>query len=266
VAPPAPLPHRAGQRLAGKIALITGAAQGLGATIAQLFAIEGASVLVTDIHADSDRRLVPASDELGGRVGYAQLDVTSEADWTRALGQCTEQLGPPSVLVLNARTWVRGTLLECEPRDWDRVMAVNLRGAMLGMRAVVPVMRELGHGSIVSIGSSMGGETAAGDGTAYQASKAGLTALTKSVAAEYGRDGIRANAIHSGPMRTETVVENGFLPVAEKLASRFPLGRIADTLEVAWAALFLASDESSYITASTIVPDGGSSSVMLQAD
>jgi NAD(P)-dependent dehydrogenase (short-subunit alcohol dehydrogenase family) len=244
------------------VAIVTGAAQGLGATISKLFALEGAAVLATDIQPVRCEALVAEISELGGQAAYAELDVTSEADWTRAVAECADRLGRVNVLVLNARTWIRGTLLQCDPQDWDRIMAVNLRGAMLGMRAAVPVMRELGQGSIVSIGSSMGGEIAAGDGTAYQASKAALTALTKSVAAEYGRDGIRANAVHSGPMRTETLVERGFLPQAEALAAGFPIDRIADPLEVAWAALFLASDESSYITASTIVPDGGSSSAM----
>jgi NAD(P)-dependent dehydrogenase (short-subunit alcohol dehydrogenase family) len=212
------------------VALVTGAAQGLGATIAELFAIHGAAVLVTDIRPEQGERVAHAICDLGGRAAYCQLDVTSEADWARAVSDCAGRFGPVNVLVANARLWIRGTLLECDPRDWDRIIAVNLRGAMLGMRAVVPVMRQLGRGSIVSIGSSMGGEVAAGDGTAYQASKAALTALTKSVAAEYGRAGIRANAIHSGPMRTETLVERGFLPYAEALAESFPLGRIADPL------------------------------------
>jgi cyclopentanol dehydrogenase len=250
-------------RLTGKVAIVTGAAQGLGAAIAKLFSLHGAAVLVSDIQDEPVQEVAAIIAEAGGRVATVHLDVTSTADWARAVKVCTEQLGAPNVLVLNARTWVRGTLLDCDPEDWDRIMAVNLRGAMLGMRAVVPVMQALGQGSIVSIGSSMGGELAAGDGTAYQASKAALTALTKSVAAEYGRDGIRANAVHSGPMRTETLVSQGFIDVAEEFARRFPVGRIAEPVEVAWAALFLASDESSYITASTIVPDGGSSSVFL---
>lgn len=261
--PALPPAEPTGHRLAGKTAIVTGAAQGLGAAIARLFASEGAGVLVTDLQADAGNAVVASITELGRRAAWQPLDVTSPAAWERAVARAADALGEPDVLVLNARTWIRGTLLECVPEDWDRVMAVNLRGSMLGMRAVVPVMRRLGRGSIVSIGSSMGGQLAAGDGTAYQASKAALTALTKSVAAEYGRDGVRANAVHSGPMRTETLLATGFVEVAEELARRFPVGRIAEPIEVAWAALFLASDESSYITASTIVPDGGSSSVFL---
>jgi 3alpha(or 20beta)-hydroxysteroid dehydrogenase len=251
-------------RLDGKVALISGAARGLGASMAGLFAREGARVLLTDVRDEDGQRTADGIAAEGGTVHYQHLDVTSEADWAAAVNVCATELGAaPNVLVLNARTWIRGTLLDLELEGWDRLLDVNLRGALLGMRAVVPHMRAAGAGSIVSIGSSMGGEVASGDGAAYQASKAGLTALTKAVAAAYGHDGVRANAVHSGPMRTETLVEHGFIDVAEQLAARFPIGRIAEPIEVARVAAFLASDESSYVTASTIVPDGGSSSVML---
>jgi NAD(P)-dependent dehydrogenase (short-subunit alcohol dehydrogenase family) len=251
-------------RLDGKVALITGAARGLGASMAGLFAREGARVLLTDVRDEDGQQTADGIAAVGGKVHYRHLDVTSEDEWAAAVDACAAELGAaPNVLVLNARTWIRGTLLDLELDGWDRLLDVNLRGALLGMRAVVPHMRAGGAGSIVSIGSSMGGEVASGDGVAYQASKAGLTALTKAVAAAYGHDGIRANAVHSGPMRTETLVENGFIDVAEQLAARFPIGRVAEPIEVARVAAFLASDESSYVTASTIVPDGGSSSVML---
>jgi NAD(P)-dependent dehydrogenase (short-subunit alcohol dehydrogenase family) len=252
-----------GRRLAGKTAIVAGAAQGLGAAIARLFASEGAGVLVTDVNAQAGEAVVAWITDNGGRAAWQPLDVTSAEAWDEAIVRCVATVGEPNVLVLSVRSPVGGTLLECSPEDWDQLMAVQLRGCMLGMRAVVPVMRRLGHGSIVAIGASRGGQLASGAGTAYQASKAGLTALTKSVAAEYGRDGIRANIVHPGPMRTESLAASGAAAEIEELASRFPLPRIAEPIEVAQAALFLASDESSYITASTIVPDGGSSSVFL---
>jgi 3alpha(or 20beta)-hydroxysteroid dehydrogenase len=192
-------------RLQGKVAIITGSSRGLGAAIAQLYAEEGCSVLVSDIRDDDGERTAAAIRATGGSAAYQHLDVTSEAGWSEAVSRCRAEFGPPNVLVLNARAWKRGTLLETPIVEWQRLLEVNLGGAMLGMRAVIPEMRANGEGSIVSIGSSMGGEVAAGDGAAYQTSKAGLTALTKSVAAAYGADGIRANAstpARCGPRRS----------------------------------------------------------------
>jgi NAD(P)-dependent dehydrogenase (short-subunit alcohol dehydrogenase family) len=166
-------------------------------------------------------------------------------------------------LVLNARVWIRGTLLDVSLEDWDRLMAVNLRSSVIGLKAVLPGMITAGRGSVVAIGSSIGGEVGTADGAAYQASKAGLTALMRSVAAAHGADGVRANAVHSGPMRTETLVQAGFAERMEEIASKFPLPRAADPDEVAAVAAFLASDEASYVTASQVVPDGGSSSILL---
>lgn len=242
---------------------MTGAARGLGAAIARLFAAEGAAVLLTDVRDDAGKRAANQIVDHGGRGLYHHLDVTSQDDWRTSSTRCVQEFGTPNVLVLNARLWVRGTILETAIGDWDRLFGVNLRGCALGMQTVLPLMLDAGIGSIVSIGSSMGGEIAHGDGAAYQAAKAGLTALTKSVAAAYGPMGIRANAVHSGPMRTETLVEQGFAPRMEEIASKFPIPRPAHPDEIAQVALFLASDESSYITASQIVPDGGSSSVMM---
>jgi 3alpha(or 20beta)-hydroxysteroid dehydrogenase len=250
-------------RLSGNRALVTGAAQGLGEAIARRFAAEGAAVMVTDVREEQGEAVAKSIAAAGGRAVYQQLDVTSETGWAEAVARAEDAQGGIDVLVLNARVWIRGTLLDVSLEDWDRLMAVNLRSSVIGLKAVLPGMIAAGHGSVVAIGSSIGGEVGTADGAAYQASKAGLTALMRSVAAAHGADGVRANAVHSGPMRTETLVQAGFAEAMERIASKFPLPRPADPDEVAAVVAFLASDEASYVTASKVVPDGGSSSILL---
>lgn len=250
-------------RLSGRRALVTGSAQGLGAAIARRFAREGAAVMLTDVRDEQGEALAAEIREQGGDARFQHLDVCSPAEWDEAVRRAEQEQGGVDVLVLNARVWIRGTLLDVSLEDWDRLMAVNLRSAVIGLKAVLPGMLAAGKGSIVAVGSSIGGEVGTADGSAYQASKAGLTALMRSVAVAHGAEGVRANAVHSGPMRTETIVETGFAPAMEKIASQFPIPRPAETDEVAAVVAFLASDEASYVTASKVVPDGGSSSALL---
>lgn len=247
-------------RLTGRVALISGSARGLGAAIAELFAREGGAVLVTDIRDDEGMKTADRIRMAGGRAVYRRLDVTVAGDWDDAIAECMQQFGQePDVLVSNAFIWSPGTAADLTLDAWNTSLTVNLTGGFLGFRAVLPGMRSRGRGAIVAIGSSMGGEVAAPDFASYQAAKAGLAALVRHIAVTYGREGIRANLVHPGPMHTPGVDEAGFVAGMEQLAGSFPLPRVATPEEVAYSALFLASDESSYITGTAVIPDGGSS-------
>jgi 3alpha(or 20beta)-hydroxysteroid dehydrogenase len=242
--------------LGQKVAIITGAARGLGATIARLFVGEGASVLLTDVRDEEGIRLAAGIGEGNNRAVYQHLDVTNESDWEAAVDRCERDLGTPDVLVNNAFVRATATLTDESVEHWRRSLDVNLTGAFLGMRAVLPGMRAKGSGSIVSISSANGGE---GRGfpshAAYWAAKGGLTTLTRNAGITYAGEGVRANVILPGPMRTPIVEES--MPALQQIALRLPIPRIAEPEEVAWAAVFLASDESSYTTGATLVIDGG---------
>ena len=189
-------------RLQGKVALISGAARGMGAAEARLFAREGASVAIADILEDEGRRLEAEIAEAGGQTIFHRLDVTSESDWSSAVEAVVTRFGKLDVLVNNAGIFQRGLVEETTPEGWDRVMEINAKGAFLGTRAAIPAMREAGGGSIVNI-SSTNGMVGTSVTSAYNASKGALRLLTKSTAIQYAKDGIRANSVHPGPIETD---------------------------------------------------------------
>jgi 3alpha(or 20beta)-hydroxysteroid dehydrogenase len=252
-----------GPRLAGKNAIISGAARGLGASMARLFAEEEACVLVTDILDDLGEQTAAEIREAGGRALYQHLDVTQQADWEAAVRRCADEFGEVNVLVSNAFRFGGPAVADLTLEEWRLGLEVNLTGPFLGIKAVLPTMRRNRNGSIVAISATDGGDASLPSHPEYQAAKAGTTALTRHVAVTYGREGIRANAVHPGPIRTPILTETGFLAVAEEVAAGFPIGRIAEPEEVAWAAVFLASDESSYVTATKIIVDGGSVATLI---
>jgi 3alpha(or 20beta)-hydroxysteroid dehydrogenase len=244
-------------RLAGKVALVTGAAQGQGAAEARRFAAEGAKVVIADVQYDKARVLV-------GEIGVssamvAPLDVTDPEQWDRAVRATVQAFGTLDVLVNNAGIAVPPTLLdEVSLEDHRRILAVNLDGVMLGMRAVVDVMKDAGGGSIVNIASIDGLVGVAGMAS-YAASKFGVTGLTRTAALELGRFGIRVNSIHPGVIASP-MVDHAPPDVRERLdrlMAQQPIPRMGTPDEVAHLALFLASDESSYCTGGQFVIDGG---------
>jgi len=244
-------------RLAGKVALVTGAAQGQGAAEARRFAAEGAKVVIADVQYDKARVLV-------GEIGVssamvAPLDVTDPEQWDRAVRATVQAFGTLDVLVNNAGIAVPPTLLdEVSLEDHRRILAVNLDGVMLGMRAVVDVMKDAGGGSIVNIASIDGLVGVAGMAS-YAASKFGVTGLTRTAALELGRFGIRVNSIHPGVIASP-MVDRAPPEVRERLdrlMAQQPIPRMGTPDEVASLALFLASDESSYCTGAQFVIDGG---------
>lgn len=240
-------------RLAGKVALVTGAAGGQGAAAARKFAAEGATVVLTDVADEPGKAM---ADEL--RARYLHLDVSEEDEWASVLADTTEAHGPVTVLVNNAGVLHMAPLAETSLADYERVIRVNQTGTFLGMRAVVPGMVGVGGGSIINV-SSVEGLGAGPLLTAYTASKFAIRGMTKVAALELARDGVRVNSVHPG------VVDTGLLPTAlggvdvdlSYVAKRVPMRRVAAPAEIAELVLFLASDESSYCTGGEFVADGG---------
>lgn len=243
-------------RLDGKVALITGAAQGQGAAEACRFAAEGARVVVADVQEHRGRMV---AHEIGAAAMFAPLDVTDPGQWDQAVRATVGAFGRLDVLVNNAGIAVPPVLLEAlSLEDHRRILAVNLDGVLLGMRAVVPAMRASGGGSIVNV-SSIDGLVGVAGMASYAASKFGVTGLTRTAALELGRFGIRVNSIHPGVIASP-MVEQAPAEVRarlERLMARQPIPRMGTPAEVANLALFLASDESSYCTGAQFVIDGG---------
>ena len=244
-------------RLEGKVALITGGARGQGAAEARLFAREGAKVVIADV-LDPDGISVAAEiNELGGDATYVHLDVSSEADWRDAIAAAVSAYGKLDVLVNNAAIWRGGHVLETDGEQWDTVLDINAKGVFLGTKLAIPEMRRAGGGSIVNI-SSTAGLVGSRTSTAYSASKGAVRLFTKSTAVQYGTEGIRANSIHPGPI--DTAMGDQVWPDAgsrEETIERTVLKRIGKPEDIANGALFLASDESSFMTGAELVIDGG---------
>ena len=244
-------------RLDGKVALITGAARGIGAAEARLPAREGAKVGITDLVEGEGRSVEAEIAEAGGEAVFIRHNVTSEDDWTRAVESVVGRFGKLDVLVNNAGIFHYATLDQTTAEDWDRVMDVNAKGVFLGTRAVVPAMRRNGGGSIVNI-SSGAGLVGSHRSTAYNASKGAVRILTKSTAIQYAREGIRANSVHPGAVITDmTALAFPNPGELESQTSDRPMARMGTPEEIAYGVLFLASDESSYMTGSELVIDGG---------
>jgi len=241
-------------RLAGKIAIVTGAAQGMGEAHARLFVAEGASVVLTDVNVAGGRAI---ANELGHHAHFVRHDVASAADWADVIATTQRKFGSPNILVNNAGIIgpVKG-LLDFGEEEFLQVCAVNQLGVFLGMKAVVPSMVEAGGGSIVNISSIAGMlGTRASSNTAYCASKWAVRGMSKLIAAQYGHAGIRVNSVHPGyiltPMMVAATDEHG-----GGAAEAIPLGRMAKPEEVSNVVLFLASDEASFVSGAEHVVDG----------
>lgn len=250
-------------RLAGKTALVTGGARGIGAAACTKLAAEGASVLVTDVLDSEGDAVAEAIRAAGGRARYVHHDVSSEADWTAAVAMAVREFGALHALVNNAAIARIEDVEEETLEGYQRLIAVNQVGAWLGMKASVPQMKRAGGGSIVNIASIYGTVGGNGNAIAYHASKGALRLMTKSAALRYAKEGIRVNSIHPGFIDTPMV--GPFLapeagrpsPMLEFILAHTPMGRVGRPEEVAGAIAFLASDEASYMTGSELYVDGG---------
>lgn len=234
-------------RLDGKVALISGAARGMGASHARLLASEGAQVVLGDVLDDEGRAV---AEELGDAGRYVHLDVTNADDWAAAVDTALDAFGRVNVLVNNAGIVYRRTLRNLEPERWQRVLDVNLTGTMLGIKSVIAPMTTAGGGSIINMSSIQGMRGTPGN-HGYVASKWAIRGLTKSAALELAANNIRVNSLHPGMVRTPMTAH-----MPEDLVAA-PMGRIADPAEVSTFVVFLASDESSFATGAEFVMDGG---------
>jgi NAD(P)-dependent dehydrogenase (short-subunit alcohol dehydrogenase family) len=245
-------------RLAGKVALISGGARGQGAVEAKLFAREGAQVVFGDILDEEGQKVEMEIRTKGGEATYVHLDVTRAQDWQRAVQTAESQYGKLDVLVNNAGITIHGTIEDTTEEAWDRIIAVNLKGVFLGTKYAIPAMRRAGGGSIINISSGAGIAPAPGTSAAYAATKGGVRVFSKATAVQHAKDNIRCNSVHPGPVDTPMVRGPQTDPsrLAE-LTGRVPLGRLGTSEEIAYGVLYLASDESSYVTGSELVIDGG---------
>jgi NAD(P)-dependent dehydrogenase (short-subunit alcohol dehydrogenase family) len=247
-------------RLDGKVALITGAGSGIGKVAAERFAAEGASVMVADIGGADAERVAADIAGSGGTAHAVAVDVSDEAQVDSMVAAAVKTFGGLHVLLNNAGIFPEddGGVRDTPPATWEKVMDVNLKGVWFGCRAAIPAMLESGGGSIVNVASFVALMGAATAQVAYTASKGGVLALTREVAVEYARRGIRVNALCPGPIETPLLAE--LLADRARRARRLvhiPIGRFGRPEEIAAAALFLASDESSFMTGSALVVDGG---------
>ena len=250
-------------RLEGKVVLISGGARGQGATEARLFAREGAKVVIGDLLEEAGKQVEAEINASGGACLFVKLDVTQAEDWQRAVAAAVTRFGTLHVLVNNAGIGsTRGrdgepvTIEHLTEAQWDRVMEVNAKGVFLGTKYAIPAMRQAGGGSIINISSIAG--IVGGHTTAYGASKGAVRLLTKATAVQYAREGIRCNSVHPGVIETPMTArmlasEEG----RQRSIARHPLGRLGQPVDVAYGVLYLAADESSFVTGSELVIDGG---------
>ena len=244
-------------RVEGKVALVSGGARGIGAATARLLAREGAAVVLADVLAEEGRATEAEIAEAGGKATFMLLDVTDEDNWQRVIDSTVATYGKLDVVVNNAGISGRAAVAETEEETWDRVMDVNGKGVFLGTKLAIPELRKAGGGSIINISSIygiIGSETSA----AYHASKGAVRIFTKAAAIQYASEGIRVNSVHPGFVDSPMTAASHALPEVHNLRiERTPLGRMGTPEDIAAGILYLASDESSFVTGSELVIDGG---------
>ena len=244
-------------RLEGKVAIVTGAAHGMGAEEARLFAREGASVVIADVVENEGKQVEAEISETGGAAMFVHTDVTSENAWANLVSATVSRFGKLDILVNNAGLSSSSGTGPMDTDGWRRIMDVNATGAFLGTKYAIPEMKKTGGGSIVNISSIMGFVGGEYGHPAYYASKGAVRIFTKATAVRYGPDGIRANSVHPGfmpPMKSRGQVDPGS---REEEVRQTPLRRKGEPIEVAYGVLFLASDEASFVTGTELVIDGG---------
>jgi NAD(P)-dependent dehydrogenase (short-subunit alcohol dehydrogenase family) len=247
-------------RLDGKVALITGAASGMGKIAGSLFSQEGARVVLADVADEVGQAAAEEIAGSGGEAAYVHADVSRADDVQALVRTAMQRFGSLSVLYNNAGIFPGddGSVTETTEAVWDRVMNINLKGVFLGCKYGIPAMLESGGGSIINVASFVALRGAATPQIAYTASKGGVLAMTREIAVEFARRGIRANSLCPGPIETPLLAELLADPARrERRLVHIPMGRFGKAEEIVNAALFLASDESSYLTGATFVVDGG---------
>lgn len=238
-------------RLKDKVIIITGAAQGMGATHAQLCVEAGAKVVLTDINSDKGEALAK---ELGSNALFIKHDVIDEKDWTQVVKQTEVQFGQVNVLVNNAGITMSKSILNITLEEYRRILEINQVSVFLGMKAVIPSMQKSKQGSIINISSING---MVGGAIGYTDSKFAVRGMTKAAALECAPFGIRVNSIHPGVIATPMIMQGDTKAAVDAFAKTIPLQRVAQPEEVSGMVIYLASDESSYSTGSEFIIDGG---------
>jgi NAD(P)-dependent dehydrogenase (short-subunit alcohol dehydrogenase family) len=244
-------------RVQGKTAIVTGGAHGIGRAVARMLADEGARVAVTDVD-DAGTTTVDLITEAGGDAIFLEHDVTSEADWERVVREVTDTFGAPDVLVNNAGIYHIEPVAETSVEDWTALMDVNVTGVFLGLKHCTPPMAEQGRGSVINL-SSVAGLVGVPNHTCYGASKGAVRIMTKDAAMELAESGIRVNSVHPAYIDTQMADYGAEAQDAtkEELDAMHPIGHMGEPEDVAYAVLYLASEESKFMTGSELVLDGG---------
>jgi 2,5-dichloro-2,5-cyclohexadiene-1,4-diol dehydrogenase 2 len=242
-------------RLAGKVALVSGGASGIGAAHVRVFAAEGAKVVAGDVQEAQGKTVVEEVNKRGGEAVFVRLDVAKEADWANAVQTAVSRFGKLTTLINNAGIyWPQGVEAETL-ENWNKMTTVNQTGVWLGMKAAIPALRNAGGGAIVNI-SSLYGLIGSPGSIAYHATKGAVRLMTKSAALEYVKQGIRVNSIHPGMIDTP-ILGNLTPQDAEAIRAATPMGRMGKPEEIAYGSLYLCSDEAAYVTGIELVIDGG---------
>jgi NAD(P)-dependent dehydrogenase (short-subunit alcohol dehydrogenase family) len=244
-------------RLSSQVALVTGGASGIARAVAVRFAQEGATVMVADASERGGMKTVEQIEATGGKARFAKLDISQTEDVTRVVERTVEELGDLHILFNGAGILTYGTVLETTDDAWAKMISINLTGTFMCSRAALAHMVTRGCGAIINVASTTGSHDACAHAAAYVSSKWGVTLLTRSMAIDYAKHGIRVNAICPGPTDTPMLRNALTTGELEAFAKTFPMGRLGRPEEIAGAALFLASEDASFVTGAVLHVDGG---------
>jgi len=244
-------------RLEGRVALITGAASGIGRATAERLAREGAAVVITDIQDEAGAAAAKEIAESGARAIFVHHDVTSEDDWTAAVARAKEEFGGLDILVNNAGMGDLKTIEDTTLAEWERTVAIDQTGVFLGMKHAADVLAASGHGSVINISSIFGTSGGFGTSPAYHAAKGAVRTLTKNVALHWAEKGVRVNSIHPGFIATPILEQAKGTPVEQGMIALTPMGRLGRPEEIAAGVAYLASDDASFVTGLELYIDGG---------
>ncbi|MGB3015677.1 MAG: glucose 1-dehydrogenase [Candidatus Nanopelagicales bacterium] len=245
------------QRLTGRVALVTGAASGIGAKTAERLAEEGASVLVTDVQDDAGQQLCRQIEDGGGTAAYAHLDVTSPDQWDTAVASAVDQFGSLDILVNNAGMGDLAAIEDTSLEDWEHTIAIDQTGVFLGMKHCADALAASDHASVINISSIFGTSGGFGSSPAYHAAKGAVRTLTKNIALHWADKGIRVNSVHPGFIDTPILDQAKGTPIEQAMLDLTPMGRLGLPAEIAAGVAYLASDDASFVTGLELYIDGG---------
>lgn len=245
------------KRLDGRVALVTGAASGIGKSTAQRLIEEGAAVLVTDIQTDAGEETVRELVAAGGRAAFFRHDVTKEADWEAATAKAVEEFGSLDILVNNAGMGDIKPIEETTLAEWDRTVAIDQTGVFLGMKVAAPHLKKSQHASVINISSIFGTSGGFGVSPAYHAAKGAVRTLTKNVALHWATEGVRVNSIHPGFIATPILEQSRNTPIWDGMTALTPMGRLGRPEDIAAGVAYLASDDAAFVTGLELYIDGG---------